>query len=439
MSAWLDSLTGWLTTHPEWLGLAIFLIACFECLAILGIIVPGTVLMFAIAAMAGSGALGLGQTLLLGYAGGLLGDAISYALGRHFHEGIRRLPILRHHPEWLVGAEVYFQRYGIVSLLVGRYIGPLRPMLPMIAGMLDMPLPRFAAVSLLAAAGWSVVYLLPGWTTGAALRLPLPEGFWSEAGALAAGLALVIGLIVHTSVRRPRWATPLAAGLCLASLGTLLLGWSHLHELDQGLLALIQEHRHAGLDRAMVLITRLGDFETQLYAGLLLVLLLLIVRQWRAALFASMTLLGTALANGGLKLLFARGRPEVLLEPLHSYSLPSGHSSAAFAFFLTLGVLAGRGQTPRMRLTWLLLACLPAMTIALSRVYLGVHWPTDIVAGALLASSLCALSLALVQRRTPLERLDARTWWLVLPLCLALLGGIAIHALPEALAMYRYR
>ncbi|MEE4463211.1 DedA family protein, partial [Azotobacter chroococcum] len=151
MSAWLDSLTSWLTSHPEWLGLAIFLIACVECLAILGIIVPGTVLMFAVAAMAGSGALTLGQTLLLGYAGGLLGDAISYALGRHFHQGIRRLPILRHHPEWLVGAEVYFQRYGIVSLLVGRYIGPLRPMLPMIAGMLDMPLPRFIAVSLLAA------------------------------------------------------------------------------------------------------------------------------------------------------------------------------------------------------------------------------------------------------------------------------------------------
>lgn len=439
MSAWLDSLTGWLTSHPEWLGLAIFLIACVECLAILGIIVPGTVLMFAVAAMAGSGALTLGQTLLLGYAGGLLGDAISYALGRHFHQGIRRLPILRHHPEWLVGAEVYFQRYGIVSLLVGRYIGPLRPMLPMIAGMLDMPLPRFIAVSLLAAAGWAVAYLLPGWATSAALRLPLPEGFWSDAGVMAAGLALVLGLIVQTSLRRQRWATPLAAGLCLAALGALLLGWSRLHELDQGLLTLIQEQRHASLDQVMVLITRLGDFNTQLYAGALLGLLLLALRQWRAALFAGLALLGTALANGGLKALFARGRPEVLLEPLHSYSLPSGHSSAAFAFFLTLGILAGRGQTPRMRLTWLLLACLPAIAIALSRVYLGVHWPTDIIAGGLLAGGFCAASLALVQYRQPLEALSARVWWLIVPLCLALLGGAASWALPEALALYRYR
>lgn len=438
MSAWIDSLTGWLTANPEWLGVAIFLLACAECLAVVGIIIPGTVLMFAVAVMAGSGALTAWETLLLGYAGGLLGDAISYGLGRRFHQNIRRLPVLRHHPEWLAGAEAYFQRYGIASLLVGRYIGPLRPMLPMIAGMLDMPLPRFILVSLLAAAGWAVAYLLPGWTTGAALRLPLPEGFWNEAGIALAALAIALGLIIQASLRRQRWAAPLATGLCLALLIALLLGWNQLGELDQGLLTLIQESRNATLDRLMVLITRLGDFNTQLYAGVLLCLLLLLARQWRAALFAIGALAGTGLANGALKELLARLRPEVLLEPLTSYSLPSGHSSAAFAFFLVLGILAGRGQPPRMRLTWLLLACLPALAIALSRVYLGVHWPTDIIAGALLAGAFCAASLALAQWRTPLTAMSLRIWWLILPACMALLGGIATWALPQALAMYRY-
>ncbi|MQT44950.1 phosphoesterase, partial [Pseudomonas sp. FSL R10-0765] len=162
MGPWLDSVTSWLTTNPQWLGLAVFIVACVECLAIAGIIVPGTVLLFAIAVLAGSGALSLGQTLLLGFLGGLLGDMLSYALGRRFHQNIRRLPLLRTHPEWMTGAENYFQRYGIVSLIVGRFIGPLRPMLPMVAGMCDMPLPRFILVSLLAGAGWSVAYLLPG-------------------------------------------------------------------------------------------------------------------------------------------------------------------------------------------------------------------------------------------------------------------------------------
>ncbi|CAD5107640.1 bifunctional DedA family/phosphatase PAP2 family protein [Zestomonas carbonaria] len=438
MSEWLDGLTGWLAAQPQWLGLVLFLVACIECLAIAGIIVPGTVLLFAIGVLAGSGALELWETLLLAYLGGLLGDAISYALGRRFHQNIRRLPGLRQHPEWLSGAELYFHRYGVISLLVGRFIGPLRPMLPMVAGMLDMPLGRFIGVSLIAAAGWSVAYLLPGWTTGAAMRLPLPPGFWSDAALVVGGLALVVGLIAHASMSEHRWVTPMSAGLCLLALIALLVGWPYLQELDQGLLTLVQEQRNPILDHYMVLLTRLGDMSTQVVAGALLCGLLLFTRQWRAALFAIGALLGTALANGLLKALFARSRPDVLLQPLDSFSLPSGHSSAAFAFFLVLGILASREQPVRWRLTWLLLACLPALAIALSRVYLGVHWPTDIIAGSLLAAGMCAASLSIAQWRTPLAALAPRIWWLVLPACLALLGGFSLWALPEAFQRYAY-
>lgn len=438
MGEWLDSLTGWLTLHPQWLGVAIFAIACIECLAIAGIVVPGTVVLFAVAVLAGNGALSLSETLLLGYAGGLLGDAISYALGRRFHQNIRGLPLLRTHPQWLETAESYFLRYGVASLLVGRYIGPLRPMLPMVAGMLNMPLGRFIAVSMLAAAGWSVAYLLPGWATGAALRLPLPEGFWSQAAAVAAGLAVVLLVSVQSSLREQRRASLISAGLSLVMLIGLFIGWPFLVQLDQGLLALVQEQRNHSLDNLMVLITRVGDFHTQLAAAILLCLLLLFVQQWRALLFAGGAMLGTALANGTLKAFFGRSRPDVLLEPLSSFSFPSGHSSAAFAFFLVLGILAGRGQPARLRLTWLLLAALPATAIALTRVYLGVHWPSDIIAGALLASSFCALSLAISQWKTPLPALSAKVWGLILPASLGLLGAIATWQFSEGVLLYRY-
>ncbi|GGU58752.1 phosphoesterase [Pseudomonas laurentiana] len=438
MGAWLDSLTGWLTTHPQWLGLAIFVVACIECLAIAGIIVPGTVLLFAIAVLAGSGALSLGETLLLGYAGGLLGDAISYTLGRHFHQNIRRLPLLRTHPQWIGSAETYFQRYGIASLLVGRFIGPLRPMLPMVAGMFDMPLPRFIMVSLIAGAGWSIAYLLPGWATGAAMRLPLPDGFWPQAGIVAGGLAVLIALSINCSLRSQRRGTRLMAALSLTVLIALFFGWPYLTQLDQGLMAVVQESRSQGVDDIAVMITRLGDFRTQLVAGGLLTGLLLLARQWRHALFAATTLIGTALLNGTLKWFFARARPDVLTDPLGTYSMPSGHSSASFALFLVLAVLAGREQPPRMRLTWVMLGCLPALAIACSRVYLGAHWPTDILAGAMLACFVCASSLTLIQDRAPLNALPRRVWWLVLPSCTALLAFFALHALPQALARYQY-
>jgi undecaprenyl-diphosphatase len=436
MGQWLDSLTGWLSANPQWLGLAIFVVACVECLAIAGIIVPGTVLLFAVAVLAGSGAFTLGETLLLGFLGGLLGDALSYTIGKYFHQNIRRLPLLRHHPEWIGSAEAYFQRYGIASLLVGRFIGPLRPMLPMVAGMFDMPLPRFIAVSLVAGAGWSVAYLLPGWATGAAMRLPLPEGFWLDAGIIAGTLAVLIGLSLNSSLRDQRHGTRLIAGLSFIALTAVFLGWPYLQAFDQGVMTLVQEHRSRMIDGTVVLVTRLGDFKTQFFLGGLLTGLLLLARQWRHALFAGGTLIGTALANGSLKWLFARARPEVLSDPLTSYSMPSGHSSASF--FLTLAVLAGRGMPPRMRLTWVLLGCIPALAIALSRVYLGAHWPTDIMAGALLACCVCALSLTLVQHRQPLTALPLRVWWLVLPACTALLAFFAMHALPHALLRYQY-
>ena len=434
----LNGMTGWLTANPSWVAVAIFLVAFIECVAIVGIVVPGTVIMFAIAALAGSGILPLSEVLLLGFLGGLLGDAVSYFVGRRFHQNIRQLPGLRTHPEWMEGAEKYFHRYGIASLLVGRFIGPLRPMLPMIAGMCDMPLPRFVAVSVLAAAGWSIAYLMPGWAAGAAIRLPLPEGFWPEAAVVGGGLAVLFGLSIQSSIRQKRYATRLISALSLTLVAALFFGFPLLADFDNGLMTLIQEHRSEATQHIVVFVTSIGDFRAQLLAASLLIIVLAVARQWRHAAFALTATLGTAIANGILKTFFARARPEVLLEPLTTYSMPSGHSSAAFALFMTLGVLAGRGQPVRLRLTWMLVAGIPALAIALSRVYLGVHWPTDILAGMLLAFCVCAASLAFIQRKAPLPAMSVRVWWLVVPAMTALLGIFAVRALSHGVLRYQY-
>ncbi|MCL6308194.1 phosphatase PAP2 family protein [Pseudomonas sp. SZ57] len=434
----LNGMTGWLTANPSWVAVAIFLVAFIECVAIVGIVVPGTVIMFAIAALAGSGILPLSEVLLLGFLGGLLGDAVSYFVGRRFHQNIRQLPGLRTHPEWMEGAEKYFHRYGIASLLVGRFIGPLRPMLPMIAGMCDMPLPRFVAVSVLAAAGWSIAYLMPGWAAGAAIRLPLPEGFWPEAAVVGGGLAVLFGLSIQSSIRQKRYATRLISALSLMLVAALFFGFPLLADFDNGLMTLIQEHRSEATQHIVVFVTSIGDFRAQLLAASLLIIVLAVARQWRHAAFALIATLGTAIANGILKTFFARARPEVLLEPLTTYSMPSGHSSAAFALFMTLAVLAGRGQPVRLRLTWMLVAGIPALAIALSRVYLGVHWPTDILAGMLLAFCVCAASLAFIQRKDPLPAMSVRVWWLVVPAMTALLGIFAVRALSHGVLRYQY-
>jgi membrane-associated phospholipid phosphatase len=301
-----------------------------------------------------------------------------------------------------------------------------------------MPLGRFIAVSLLSGAGWSIAYLLPGWATGAALRLPLSEGFWIQTAAVAVTLAALLLFSAHSCLRQQPRTAALIGGLSAAALLSLLLGWPYLNDFDHGLMALVQSLRNPQLDTLMVLLTKLGDFSTQLAASILLGTLLLSLRKWQAALLAFSAPLVTALANSSLKYALARARPDIMLEPLHSYSMPSGHSSAAFAYCLLLGVLAGRGQPARWQLTWILLTSIPASAIALSRVYLGAHWPTDILAGALLASTVCAICLSLSERRQRLAELSTQTWWLILTTSALLFAGFASSALPAALWHYRH-
>ncbi len=438
MNELLHTVLDWSSSNAYWLGSAIFITALLECLALVGLILPGVVLMFGLAVIAGSSSLGLPTVLLLAWLGGLTGDFLSYALGYRLQNKVPQLPILRSHPQWLVSAEIHFERYGVLSLLIGRFIGPLRPILPLVAGMLSMPFVRFTLVSLFAAAGWSVVYTLPGWMVGAALELSPPQGFWWQASWVIGSLALCAALSIYSSLRGWRLSSLVSATTFGLALIALLFSWQHLSVFDLYLHDLSQLIRNSWLDHSMVVITRLGDFSTQLIVSFILCALLLLFKQFRALIFASSTLMTAAVSNYLLKLFFARARPSVLLEPLQSFSFPSGHSASGFAFFLVLGVLASRQQPQRWRVIWLITALIPAICIAFSRVYLTAHWPTDIIAGGLLASVICSISLLLTQSRQPIRSLSKQNWAIISGMLLLALAVILSWNFPAALQKYAY-
>jgi undecaprenyl-diphosphatase len=133
----------------------------------------------------------------------------------------------------------------------------------------------------------------------------------------------------------------------------------------------------------------------------------------RAAIFVIGAIAGGAVLEFLLKLGFARPRPELVshLVDVNSFSFPSGHATMATITYLTLGVLLARVQSRRrMKLYVLAVAILLALLVGFTRVYLGVHWPTDVVAGWCIGAAWalgCWLVATWLQRHSAIE---GETW-----------------------------
>jgi membrane-associated phospholipid phosphatase len=108
-------------------------------------------------------------------------------------------------------------------------------------------------------------------------------------------------------------------------------------------------------------------------------------RHWRRdAWLFGITMIGAGVLNTTLKLTFRRPRPVPFFDLLtpHSYSFPSGHSLASFCFFGALAtILSARINNQKIRVTVWTVAAVIVFLIGLSRIYLGVHYTTDVVAG----------------------------------------------------------
>lgn len=165
---YVHPLTDWLRDNPSWSLFITFIIALSESLAIIGSIVPGSVTMTAIGILAGSGIMRIDLTLLASTLGAICGDSLSYALGYFYSERLVEMWPFKKYPSWLSYGKDFFSRHGGKSVLIGRFVGPLRSIIPVIAGIMHMKQWRFLVANSISAIGWSLLYVLPGVFIGAA-------------------------------------------------------------------------------------------------------------------------------------------------------------------------------------------------------------------------------------------------------------------------------
>ncbi len=447
-----EILMDWLRANPGWISLAIFLIAFVESLAIAGVIVPGVVMLFMASALAGSGALSLYEALIWAFWGAVAGDGLSFFIGHTCKHRIPHLWPVRNYPSLLASGEAFFRKHGGKSILIGRFIGPLRPILPLVAGMLHMPVKRFVGFNLLSALGWAPLYVLPGFLVGASITLevPLPEHFFP---VLAISLAILSGLfflmvrlhwainpggvlyrkthswLVRYNAGHRFWralATPmqpqkltdaamlpaktggefplssllltLTSGLSFLLLALIVTHTPWLRPLDLAVVNFFQVLRAPLFEPFMLVLTLIGDDRYLFWIMPLFIGLLAFRGFYAAAVHVALAGICIALLTHGFKAGFAIPRPDLALFPPKSFSFPSGHGSGSMVFWGLLGAFMAREVALRQR--WLVyLACaLPVLLVCISRLYLGVHWFSDVAGGVLLGLFICGLTRTLYSR-----------------------------------------
>ncbi|MBP8228386.1 MAG: DedA family protein [Pararheinheimera sp.] len=168
MEQWLQQL---LTDYQAYALLILFLLVFAESVAVLGLLVPGTALMFSFGVLIGAEQMGFWTACLVGAAAGLIGDSLSYLAGRKFRPQLENWNWLSRQQKELDKISAALENNVWLAIVAGRFIGPSRPLLPLLAGMLQLPPSRYFPAATLACVLWPIAYFLPGILAGVAWQM----------------------------------------------------------------------------------------------------------------------------------------------------------------------------------------------------------------------------------------------------------------------------
>lgn len=186
----INDLGGFIARNAVWAGPILGLVTFGESMVVIGAFFPATALMVIAGGLAAAGVLHPAEVLLWCLAGAIAGDAVSYWLGLRTGPVAWRHPLLKSRRRLVARARLFFKRYGVLSIILCRFLGPVRAFVPFIAGVTRMAQLRFQVANIVSALIWVPVMLAPGYLAG--------KGFTAMQGqshSLEWALACVVALV----------------------------------------------------------------------------------------------------------------------------------------------------------------------------------------------------------------------------------------------------
>ncbi|WP_443478240.1 DedA family protein [Novosphingobium aerophilum] len=192
MEGLIDQASQFVSAHGMWAGPVVGILCFGESLAIVGLFVPATAVMLAIGGLIGADALDAWPIFIWAVAGSILGDWVSYGLGNRIGPRIyRRWPLNRHRPA-VARTRLFFRKFGFAAVFMGRFLGPIRATVPLVAGVLAMPGRPFQIANIASATLWVPLMFAPGYLAAGTFgsQWSIDEGHLMLGALLLAGCPL---------------------------------------------------------------------------------------------------------------------------------------------------------------------------------------------------------------------------------------------------------
>ncbi len=207
MASLIDPLIAFVSAHAGLAYVTLFLAALLEAVPIVGSVIPGSTIIFALSALVPGGELRLEWVLAAAIAGALIGDGSAFWIGHREQREILNAWPLSNYPRVIGQSEAFFHRWGTLAVFFARFVPPIRAFVPITAGALGMSPPMFYAVNIPAILLWAPAHVLPGVLAVSALHryggfaphAHIATHYWMLS---VIGGALIIALVTWTIRRR---------------------------------------------------------------------------------------------------------------------------------------------------------------------------------------------------------------------------------------------
>ncbi len=372
--------------------IVLFLVAVVEALPLVGTFIPGHSLVILSGFLVRLGTLNIWPVLILVSLGAIIGDVVGYFLGKKYGDGL-----IGRFGKYFFVTDTYFQKvkdkmnqHTGKALVIGRFSPITRAFAPFLAGAGDVHVHKFWLYNIAGGILWSVSSVLIGYIFGASYEIA------AQYIGKFLGIAVILSLLIIWGYRFANKQSHVFAKYhfytLVVNITSLYIFFKTMQDVFSKESSLAQLDVWVNLrmfDIQSILGVNFFTSFTNLFSPVNLIIVSLVIAcflMWKKrihhALVLSFGLLGGAFFQALLKQFVERARPEnsVVLET--GFSFPSGHATLAVIFFCSLiYVFGSRIQNRISREVFGISSLLLFLLVGFSRVYLNVHWVSDVIAG----------------------------------------------------------